>query len=1000
MIPSRLAALLATTVFFLKGALTPSGIALSSSMSTSVFGQPVTFTASVTPSSASGKVTFYSGTSVLGIAILANGQATLSTILLPAGRQSVRAYYSGDATYRSGTSPAVAQQVIVTPASGFSPPGNYTAGNYPEAIAVGDFNGDGIADLAIAADAAISSPQGSAIVLLGNGDGTFQPPLTYNLTEPGNSELPGPFDAVVVGDFNGDGKADMVFDPNTVLLGNGDGTFQLKAPVQRAFVPFLASGDFNGDGKIDLVYPAGESLGVVLGNGDGTFMPESDYALTVPQYFSDTGNVVVADFNGDGKADVAVAAISYYSRTATINVFPGNGDGTFQPPISFSPASLTEYLAVGDFNGDGKADLAMANMDGPPTVFLGNGDGTFQQPLTVGPGAGFSAVVAGDFNGDGKPDLALSSGMGATVSVFWGNGDGTFQPARNYGAGNDPFALVSGEFKGDGRADLAVLSSGTTSGTDNLNILLGSAGITPAIALTSSLSSTTYGQNVTLTATLTPPQVGGTVTFEDGVTVLGTVSVQDGTAGLATSALTAGSHSLTAFYYSATENSASPLLMQTVARAATTTTLTSSANPSVFAQPLTLIATLNPSTATGAVSFISDPEGVLSSAAPVVNGVAVFSVSPGLQEDLGYGPIAAYYLGDSNYLASTSQALTQTVNPAPTSITLTSSPNPSDFNQNVTLTATVSPPTGGGVITFTDGVKTLGMSGAAGGSGTLVISTLSPGLHSLSASYAGYYYYTGSTSSVLSQTVSPPSSSAPAIQTGGVVNAADPLGSIGPGTWIAIYGRNLSTTTRTWSQADFAGNNLPASLDGVSATIDGKPAYIYYISPSQLNVLTPQDFRQGIIPVQVENSGSFSNSVTIENLQAGPALFAYSENPKYAIAQDGATYALIGPPGLLGSSGTTRPATVGELITLYATGLGETSPPYPDGQIVQAPAPVTSPPQIIIGGVTAKVEYAGLIEAGLYQINVTVPPVPSGDASVVLNYNNASLPAQVFISVQ
>ena len=999
MIADRFAALLIIPAILVAGASVPTTVSLTRSRNPSVFGQPVTFTAVVTPSSATGKVTFYNGTSVLGIVLIANGQATLSTIMLPAGQLLVRAYYSGDAIDLASTSTVVAQTVEAMPANGFGMPSNYNAGSYPQAVAVGDFNGDGIADLAVATNTTINLAQSLAVVLLGNGDGTFKAPVNYS--------VPGPVVSVVVGDFNGDGKADLAFGPNNVLPGNGDGTFQpAKSGQAVAFGYGLAAGDFNGDGNIDLAFPAGEFLGVVLGNGDGTFQPETDYAIKAGPYFTYLGNAVVGDFNGDGKADVALAVTGNTSETASVNVFLGNGDGTFQSPESVSPGGLPLFLAVGDFNGDGKLDLASANMDGQATVLLGNGDGTLQPPLMVG-SVGAHSVAVGDFNGDGKADLALPDKSGETVSVFLGNGDGTFQPAANYGAGNFPYAVTVGEFRGDGRTDLAILSSGTDSGSNNLNILLGSAASSPQVALTSSLNPSIYGQSVTLTATVTPALTDGTVIFEGGTTVLGTASVEAGSARLTTTALGAGSHALAVIYYSASENAVSPVLTQTVSRVTTTTALTSSANPSIYLQPLTLIAKVSPSTAAGTVSFISTDIGVLGNASPVVSGTAAFAVTPSLQQLLSsiVSPITAYYSGDFNHTASTSQELKQVFKPTPTTVTLTSSPDPSGFHQIVTLTATVSPPPSinGGSVTFRDGPLTLvGTWGGSWETGviTLTLSTLSAGTHSLTAAFAGSVDYQSSASPVVSQTVNPQSSSAPVILPNGVVNAANPSAGLASGTWLAIYGTNLSTTTRTWTQADFIGNNLPTSLDEVSVTINGKPAYVYYISPTQLNVLAPGDPTQGDVPVQVAHSDLFSTPMTVSKLGVGPAFFAYSQNSKYAVAEDGVTYALIGPAGLLGSAATTRPATVGEVITLYATGLGETNPQYPDGQIIQTALPLVPAPHITIGGVAATVMYAGLVEAGVYQINVMVPPLPSGDALLVLSTEGFSAPSQVFISIQ
>src|SRR5712691_8484632 len=242
---------------------------------------------------------------------------------------------------------------------------------------------------------------------------------------------------IVVSDFNGDGKPDLAvvnFGDWTawVLLGNGDGTFQPAKNIYFAsgggFPWYIAEGDFNGDGKPDLVVSNVDSntVSVLLGNGDGTFLPAVSFPVGPnPWYFA------VGDFNGDGKLDLAVA---YYgcsldcsvSPSNTVMVFLGNGDGTFRPASQLTVGNGPAGVAVGDFNGDGKPDLAVANVnDNTLSVLLGNGDGTFQPAQTfsgVGSHPYFPAV--GDFNRDGKLDLAITNHLGNTVSVLLGNGDG------------------------------------------------------------------------------------------------------------------------------------------------------------------------------------------------------------------------------------------------------------------------------------------------------------------------------------------------------------------------------------------------------------------------------------------------------------------------------------------------------------------------------------------------------------------------------------------------
>ena len=298
-------------------------------------------------------------------------------------------------------------------------------------------------------------------VLLGNGDGTF----TLK-SSPAVGNAPYSF---AIGDFNGDGILDMAvancgncsyfsYNSNTVtvLLGNGDGTFTTKSTLTVGTAPeFVAIGDFNGDGIPDLAVTNGSdnTITVLLGNGDGTFTTKSTLTVGAAPRF-----LVVSDFNGDGIPDLAVAN----SGDSTVTVLLGNGDGTFSFKSSPAAAPSNLVLVVGDFNGDGIPDLATAN-EGVVTVLLGNGDGTFTAKTSSATDYYYVGIVVGDFNGDGILDLALSScgshcGGVNQVPVLLGNGDGTFSTGPMLTPGYLPFSLAVADFNGDGTQDLASAS--------------------------------------------------------------------------------------------------------------------------------------------------------------------------------------------------------------------------------------------------------------------------------------------------------------------------------------------------------------------------------------------------------------------------------------------------------------------------------------------------------------------------------------------------------------
>jgi len=228
---------------------------------------------------------------------------------------------------------------------------------------------------------------------------------------------------------------------------------------------------------------------------------------------------------------------------------------------------------------------------------------------------------------------------------------------------------------------------------------------------------------------------------------------------------------------------------------------------------------------------------------------------------------------------------------------------------------------------------------------------------------------------------------APAIT--GITNAASYQPGFASATWVAIYGKNLSQTTYSWQPADFLNGQLPPSLHGVSVTINGTQAYVEYISPTQINVLAPDDPATGSVPVQVTVGGQASNIVTGSKQQFAPAFFVYASGS--AVAVD-ASYNLIGPA---------NPAQPGEIIQLYGTGFGPTNPALLTDQLVKTPEPLANPVQFKIGGVTATVGYAGLVEAGLYQFNVTVPSgLPKGDAAVTAVINGIQTQTGVSITVE
>jgi hypothetical protein len=647
--------------------------------------------------------------------------------------------------------------------------------------AVADVNGDGKPDIVLASLCSIQSCSlGAVSVLLGNGDGTFQPAVVY---DSGGGQ---PF-AVAVADVNGDGKPDVVvanfLSSNVALLvGNGDGTFQPAVVFGTGGVgPYsVAIADVNGDGKPDLVVanvggPFGiGNLGVLLGNGDGTFQSAVTYGNIQAE------SVAITDVNHDGKPDLLAAGL------ILVDVLLGNGDGTFQRQVGYpSGASYAQSVTVADVNGDGRPDLLVANASGRAgacsgagyvSLLMGNGDGTFQPAVLINSGGCWPAQVAtADVNGDGKVDLLVandcdsSSGCpNGSAGVLLGNGDGTFQPVATYlSGGTYSTSIAVADLNADGKPDVVLANSNIEDGTGSVSILLNNSSghqNPTTTALASSLNPSVYGQAVTFTATVsstsgTPPN-GETVTFNNGSATLGTGLLSGGVATLTTSTLAAGVYTITASYPgdSTFAASTSPSLRQVVnstTKSATSTSFTSNLNPSTYGQRVTFSATVTTSGSvppTGTVSFTWSGYSI-GSATLNSSGVATL-IKSNLNAD-AY-PLTAAYKGDTANLGSTSTVVNQVVQQAASTATLTSSPNPSTVGQAVTFTAKITSPTvtAKGPVTFMAGKTVLGTVELSGGKATLTTSSLSAGSTVVTVIYNGDSNIAKSSASV-TQTVQP-----------------------------------------------------------------------------------------------------------------------------------------------------------------------------------------------------------------------------------------------------
>ena len=330
-----------------------------------------------------------------------------------------------------------------------------TVGANPQAVTVGDFNGDGLQDLAVA-----NTGSDTVSVLLGRGDGTSQPPVTVSVgTSP---------QSIAVGFFNGDAVQDLAVADNgshtvSVLIGVGNGTFQAAVTLAAGVNPTsVAVGNFNGDGSQDIaVANAGShTVGILSGNGNGTFQPAQVFAAG-----TNPASVAVGSFNGDGAQDLAVAN----SGSNTVSVLLGNGNGSFQAASTFSAGNGARSIAAGDVSGDGHQDLAVANFGSDNvTILLGNGSGGFT-PAGSFAASGAYAVAIGNLNGDAIMDVTVTNGRSTAVFVLLATGGGAFSAAAAFGTGSNPSSVAIADFNGDGKQDVTVSNAGAGSAS----VLLG-----------------------------------------------------------------------------------------------------------------------------------------------------------------------------------------------------------------------------------------------------------------------------------------------------------------------------------------------------------------------------------------------------------------------------------------------------------------------------------------------------------------------------------------------
>ncbi len=730
-------------------------------------------------------------------------------------------------------------------------------------------------------DVVTANTDQTVTVLLGKGDGSFQPEVNYSGCTTGQAQK------ILLADFNRDGNADIALSCSdgkngglVILLGQGDGKFQSGVSYSSGSAKGLTIGDFNGDGILDIAVSdySQQDITIFIGKGNGSFKP-GVVAVNTANLAND---VVVADFDRDGNDDIAYAVNTAdpNSSLSDLYVALGKGDGTFKTPVLVA-SKVGEFLAVGDTNGDNKADVVSTtvqhksgvNVGNSLFVLIGNGDGSFQPTATYVSDIPSDPHIA-DVNGDGKPDIIAGGSYGALV--YLGNGDGTFHAYSEPGIGGFSltYAVNAGDYNNDGNADLigtdannpqaavslsevqqvadASALTGVAlfplgSGTHYVDasylgdsIYLGSisstmplrAAPTPTtLSLTvSPTSATLSGQSVTLTATLNPYTVGPPTTTTDtesvkffsGASYLGSGKLQSGIATLTTTALTAGSDALQAAYPgdSNYNPSSSSIVNVTVA----SILLTSTPNPSTYGQTVTFTATV-PTGELGTVTF-KDAGAALRTVA-LSGSIASFTTST---LTAGSHDITAVYSGDSShgFAPATSPIVTQVVNMVTPTLAVTTS-GASTYGDAVTITATLSLSGPTGTVVFTSGTMNLG-TGTVNTSGvaTITTSVLPAGSDPITATYGGDGNYTNAvgltTQSVAKRTLvtSLTSSINPSV-VGSSVTFTDllPTGLSGGTVTFVSGAMTLGVVPVSGTTVAVTTSALPLGSDAITATYSG-----------------------------------------------------------------------------------------------------------------------------------------------------------------------------------
>jgi hypothetical protein len=908
---------------------TATSVALTTSGSPSVYPQPVTFTAAVSPSTATGTVQFMDGATLLSTATLGSGSAQFTAAALTGGSHTITATYSGDSANSPATSAPLTQTVSpATPTVTISTTSNPTT--------VGTFVLFNMSITPRSPGAVLQVLDGQTVLATvttsSTGGASFS---TTTLTAGYHS---------ITASWAGDGSVSagtsavlteqIQASTTTSAVATGPVTYGQSVTVTATVSPATASGNvqFN-DG--------GSNLGTVplsLGVASITYVPSMGGTHDTVATFNDPNNIYIGSnssvtFTVAKLTPVITVAMSpnpsnvgqLVTLTSTLSSVPDGANVNFYDG--------TTFIGVGTLSSGTAAMSYIFRTVGSHSVTASYG-GTVNYASVTSAAVvqNVRAVTTTTVSAPGTSNYAQPVQLVATVSPATATGTVQFlDGATPLGtvALTSGSATLSVSTLATGSHTITAIYSGDTADTASTSaassVTVSKANTTAAMS--SSANPSTNGQAVTFSATLTPSNATGSVQFLDGATVLGTTTLTNGAASLSTSALSVGSHSITVSY--AGDANCNPVtsaaLNQTVNKAPSTTTLSASAATIVYGQTVDLTASVSPAAATGTVQFLDGATVLVT--LPVTNGSIAVVTATNLT--VGLHTFTAVYSGDAGYNGSTSSGAATTVSKAGATVALSSSANPSLTGQAVVFTAAVTPASATGSIQFLDGATVIGTAALSHGSATFGTSSLAAGSHSTTASYSGDANFNAAASAPFAQTVNKTASTTTLSASAGTV----------------VYGQSVNLTASV----------VPAAATGTVQFFDGS------------TLLASMPVTNGSV-----------QPITATNLVAGVHTFnaVYGGDAVYSGSTSGvASVTVSKASAAIGLSTSPNPSLVGQPVTFTAA---------------VSPSSATGSVQFLDGstviGAASLTNGAASLSAALAVGTHSVSAVYSGDA----NYNGAA----------